>query len=115
MGQKFIPELHDPNYRKAEGQKDEQLTEDEAEQLFDAMIAKLDAEDRSARDVNRTFAVSRRRRFSNVSTEAERVGIQGRQDSEPGQRAARYDTECAARPLYESADQKWMIRLFPFI
>lgn len=49
MGQKFIPELHDPNYRKAEGQQDRPLTEDEAERLFDAMIAKLDAEDRAAR------------------------------------------------------------------
>lgn len=50
MGRKFLSELHDPNHRKAEGQKGELLTEDEAEQRFDAMIAKLDAEDRAAHD-----------------------------------------------------------------
>ena len=46
MGQKFVPELHDPNYRSTEGQKTEALTEDEAERIFDAMIAELDAEHR---------------------------------------------------------------------
>lgn len=49
MGQKFVPELHDPNYRTTEGQKDEALTEDEAKRLFDAMIARLDAEQRGVR------------------------------------------------------------------
>lgn len=49
MGQKFVPELHDPNYRKTEGQKEEPLTDDEAERLFDAMISKLDAEESSQR------------------------------------------------------------------
>jgi len=49
MGQKFVPELHDPNYRKTEGQKDNQLTDDEADSLFDATVAKLDAEERTKR------------------------------------------------------------------
>ncbi|QRZ16209.1 hypothetical protein JWJ88_20785 (plasmid) [Paracoccus methylovorus] len=48
MGQKYVPELHDPNYRKAEGQDDKPLTDEEAERRFDAIIAKLDAEDRAA-------------------------------------------------------------------
>ncbi|QLH15837.1 hypothetical protein HYQ43_17020 [Paracoccus pantotrophus] len=47
MGQKFVAELHDPEYRKTEGQKFEKLTDDEAESIFDAMVAKLDAEERS--------------------------------------------------------------------
>ena len=59
MGRKFLSELHDPNHRKAEGQKGELLTEDEAEQRFDAMIAKLDAEDRAAHDASRRRAAGR--------------------------------------------------------
>ncbi|UFM64636.1 hypothetical protein LOS78_13210 [Paracoccus sp. MA] len=47
MGQKFVPELHDPEYRQTEGQKFEKLTDDEAKSLFDAMVARLDAEERS--------------------------------------------------------------------
>ncbi|WP_181900563.1 hypothetical protein [Paracoccus thiocyanatus] len=45
MGQKYVPELHDPHYRKAEGQKDAPLTDMEAERQFDAMVARLDAEE----------------------------------------------------------------------
>ncbi|MEF9602222.1 hypothetical protein O4J55_07685 [Paracoccus sp. PXZ] len=52
MGQKFVPELHDPDHRKAEGQKDKQLTDDEADRLFDAIVAKLDAEERAAQRQN---------------------------------------------------------------
>lgn len=47
MGQKFVPGLHDPEYRQIEGQKFEKLTDDEAKSLFDAMVARLDAEERS--------------------------------------------------------------------
>lgn len=120
MGQKFIPELHDPNYRKAEGQVDEQLTENEAKQLFDARIAKLDAEDLRSRDVNRTFVVTRLRKSSEVNNKAvnnktEHPGSKGRQDAHPGQRGALCDADGGARRLYESADQVWMFRLFPFI
>lgn len=43
--------------------------------------------------------------------------VQGQTETEAelGELAARYHARLAARPLYESADQKWMIRLFPFI
>ncbi|WP_185968639.1 hypothetical protein [Paracoccus sp. M683] len=44
MGQKFVPELHDPNNRNTEPQTTDTLTEEEAERIFNAMIAELDAE-----------------------------------------------------------------------
>lgn len=47
MGQKFAPELHDPDYKKTEGQNDKLLTDEEADRQFDAMVDKLDADERA--------------------------------------------------------------------
>lgn len=47
MGQKFVPELHDPGFRKTEGQDNKPMSDDEADKLFDAIVAKLDAEERA--------------------------------------------------------------------
>lgn len=46
MGQKFVPELHDPNYRVPERQDEPTMTEEEVDRRFDALIAKLDEEQR---------------------------------------------------------------------
>lgn len=115
MGRKFLSELHDPNHRKAEGQKGELLTEDEAEQRFDAMIAKLDAEDRAAHDASCRRAVGKQVRSTDGRVDGGRESFQGQTETELGELAARCHARLAARPLYESADQRWMIRLFPLI
>lgn len=44
MGQYYVPELHDPVYRTPEGQKAKQLTDEEVNRQFEAIIVKLDAE-----------------------------------------------------------------------
>lgn len=49
MGQKFVPEFHDPDYRGPEGQDDATLTDKEVKQAFDAMIAQMDEEARAER------------------------------------------------------------------
>lgn len=51
MGQRFVPGLHDPNYQKLK-KRSEGLSEEEAELLFEAIIAKMDAEERAARRQN---------------------------------------------------------------
>lgn len=43
MGQRYVPDLHDPKCCEIETQDNKQLTE-EAKCLFNAAIAKLDAE-----------------------------------------------------------------------
>lgn len=47
MGQRYVPELHDPKHCEAEGQENKQLTDEEAERLFNAAVAQLDAEQRA--------------------------------------------------------------------
>lgn len=47
MGQRYIPELHDPKRSEAEVQDIKQLTDEEAELLFNAAVAQLDAEQRA--------------------------------------------------------------------
>jgi len=49
MGQRYVPELHDPNRCKTGEQPDAPLTDDEADRLFEAVVAALDAEEREAR------------------------------------------------------------------
>lgn len=51
MGQRFVPGLHDPNYQKPK-KKNERLSEEDADLLFEAIIAKMDAEERSGRRRN---------------------------------------------------------------
>lgn len=51
MGQRFVPGLHDPNYQKPK-KKNERPSEEEADLLFEAIIAKMDAEERSGRRRN---------------------------------------------------------------
>lgn len=46
MGQKYVPELHDPESRTPEGQGVELLTDKEIDQRFDALVAALDAQAR---------------------------------------------------------------------
>lgn len=47
MGQRYVPELHDPKCCEAEGQDAKPLTDEEAERLFNAAVAQLDAEQRT--------------------------------------------------------------------
>ena len=44
MGQKYVPELHDPKYRGPEGQDNAILTDKEVKRTFDAIIAEMDNE-----------------------------------------------------------------------
>lgn len=50
MGQRYVPELHDPNRADPEGQKVAALTDEEVKVRFEALIAKIDAESRSECD-----------------------------------------------------------------
>lgn len=115
MGQKYVPELHDPNFRMTGRQKGKSLSDDEAERLFDAVIAKLDAEERAAHRASQNCVLGRQCRSADIDNDAEREGYQIQTDAELRNQATRSDARLAARPLYESADQKWMIRLFPLI
>ncbi len=47
MGQRYVPELHDPKCCETEAQDNKQLTDAEAERLFNAAVAQLDAEQRA--------------------------------------------------------------------
>lgn len=44
LGQKFVPDLHDPEHRAHEAQNAETLTDEDVDRLFDAMVAALDAQ-----------------------------------------------------------------------
>ena len=52
MGQRYVPELHDPKRSEADSREIKQLTDEEAERLFNAAIAQLDAEQRSPRHMH---------------------------------------------------------------
>lgn len=43
MGQRYVPELHDPESRTPEGQGEVLLTDDEINRKFEAIIVMLDA------------------------------------------------------------------------
>ncbi len=49
MGQKFVPELHDPDYMRMEGQDTDRLSEEEIDARFEALVAELDQEAGTAR------------------------------------------------------------------
>lgn len=49
MGQKFVPELHDPDYMRMEGQDTDRLSEQEIDARFEALVAELDQEAGTAR------------------------------------------------------------------
>ena len=49
MGQRFVPELHEPKSRNSEGQDDAALTEREVRIRFDALIDMIDAEELRAK------------------------------------------------------------------
>ena len=52
MGQKFVPELHDPDYLRTEGQDPDRLSEKEIDARFEALVAKLDQETGTARPID---------------------------------------------------------------
>lgn len=47
MGQRYVPELHDPDRRKPEGQRVDDLSGREVKLIFDALVARLDDEERT--------------------------------------------------------------------
>ena len=53
MGQKFVAELHDPDYMRMEGQDTDRLSEQEIDARFEALVAELDQEPGTARRTER--------------------------------------------------------------
>lgn len=54
MGQRFVPELHDPEKRDGASRGEEDLSDAEVRRKFNAIVAELDEQDHHQKPVRRS-------------------------------------------------------------